>query len=224
LNIRSPLLNTLQAFMFTGVLWLLFRTLRLDLRLEAPGTNPYDKLAKERFLYCVWHDSMIIPTFGGKHHFSAALTSQHADGSFVAQILRLVGMPTIRGSTNRIRPGAIRELIRTTEDKHLVVTPDGPRGPRRQMSIGIVFLASHTGHAVIPTAYACSRCWKVKGSWTDLVIPKPFAKVSMLGGRPVEVPSGLERKELEHYSALIQAEMDRLNDEAEQLVGNTPKA
>ncbi len=105
-----------------------------------------------------------------------------------------------------------------------MVTPDGPRGPRRKMSIGIVFLASHTGRAVIPTAYSCSRCWKIKGSWTDLVIPKPFAKVYLLGGRPVEVPAELEREELRQYATVIQTEMDRLNDEVEQLARGPIKA
>jgi len=147
----------------------------------------------------------------------AALTSRHADGSFVAAVLRLIGISTVRGSTNRIGPGALRELMRTTEDKHIVITPDGPRGPRRQMSNGIVFLASRTGRGVVPTASSCSRCWRVKGSWTDLVIPKPFARVFLLTGNPVKVPPALGREELQQYAAVIQAEMDRLNAEAERL-------
>jgi lysophospholipid acyltransferase (LPLAT)-like uncharacterized protein len=185
---------------------------------ETPGTNPYDKLTRQRFFYCVWHDSMIIPAFGGKHRHMAALTSRHADGSFVAAVVRLLGVSTVRGSTNHIRPGAIRELIKAARGKHVVITPDGPRGPRRQMSVGIVFLASRTGHAVVPTAYSCSRCWTIKGSWTELVIPKPFAKVFLLVGEPVKIPPALGRDELRQYAISIQVEMDRLNDEAERLV------
>jgi lysophospholipid acyltransferase (LPLAT)-like uncharacterized protein len=70
---------------------------------------------------------------------------------------------------------------------------------------------------VVPTAYACSRCWKVKGSWTDLVIPKPFANVFLVAGEPIRVPPALGRDELQPYATLIQAEMDRLNDTAERL-------
>ena len=217
MKIRSPLLTKLSAVAFTGVIWLLFRMLKLDFHEETPSTNPYTMLPPERYLYCVWHDSMVIPTFAGKHRSTAALTSQHADGSFVAHVLRWVGVSAIRGSTNRMGAGAMRQLIRTTEDKHIVVTPDGPRGPRRQMSIGIVFLASHTGRAVVPTAYSCSRCWKVKGSWTDLVIPKPFANVFLLAGDPIKVPPALGRDELQQYATVIQAEMDRLNERAECL-------
>lgn len=217
MRIRSPWLTSLAACLFAAAIRLLFRTLRLSLQEEEAGTNPYVKSPREPFLYCVWHDSMVIATFGGKRRSAAALTSRHADGAFVAAVLRRVGMSAIRGSTNHIGPGAIRELMRAVEDKHLAITPDGPRGPRRRMSRGIVYLASRTGRAVVPTAYSCVRCWRIPGSWTDLVVPKPFTKVFLLGGEPIRVPPGLESSELHPYVERLQAEMDRLNAAAERL-------
>ncbi len=218
MKLDSPLLIKLQAVVFTAGMWLLFRTLRIEVRESVPGTNPYSPDTKESFFYSVWHDSMLIPTFAGKHRRSAALTSRHTDGSMVAHVLRLVGMSTIRGSTNRISPGAIRELIKTAENKHIVITPDGPRGPRREMSVGITYLASRTGRAIIPTAFSCTRCWKIKGSWTDLVIPKPFAKIYLLMAAPAEVPPELDTDSLQKYKDGIQKEMDKINDLAAELV------
>jgi lysophospholipid acyltransferase (LPLAT)-like uncharacterized protein len=217
LKIRSRLLTNIAAGLFAAGLCLLFRTLRLRFHEETPGVNPYVKSLQERFLFCVWHDSMVMATFGGKQHSAAALTSRHADGLFVAQVLRRVGVSTIRGSTNHIGLGAMRQLMRAVEDKHLAITPDGPRGPRRRMSMGIAFLASRTGRAVVPTAYSCVRCWRIRGSWTDLVIPKPFTKVFLLGGKPIRVPPDLESGQLQPYVDQIQAEMDRLNEAAELL-------
>jgi lysophospholipid acyltransferase (LPLAT)-like uncharacterized protein len=213
------LLTSLSASVFAVGIRALFRTVRLRLHEETPGTNPYVKGPRERFLYCVWHDSMVIPVFAGKPSSAAALTSRHADGSFVAQVLRRVGMSTVRGSTNHIGPGAMRELMRVVEDKDLAITPDGPRGPRRQVTRGIAFLASRSGHAIVPTAAACVRCWKIRGSWTDLVIPKPFTKVFLLGGEPIRIPPALAFDELQPYVDQIQAAMDRLNEEAERLAG-----
>ena len=221
LKIRSPFLIKFAAVGFTAAMWLLFRTLRLVLREDTPDTSPYSRSTRDCFFYCVWHDSMVVPTFGGKHFRTAALTSQHMDGSFVAQVLRLVGISTIRGSTNRISPGAIRTLIKTAEDKHIVITPDGPRGPRRTMSVGITYLASRTGRAIVPTAYSCARCWRIRGSWTDLLIPKPFSKVFLLAADPIEVPANLDSAHLQEHGALIQAEMDRLNAAAECLANGT---
>ncbi|MBL4886163.1 MAG: lysophospholipid acyltransferase family protein [Planctomycetaceae bacterium] len=217
MKINSPILIKLGAFAIFSTMWMLFRTLRLSFQEDQAGTNPYSKETTDCFFYSVWHDALIIPTFAGKHRRAAALTSQHTDGSIIAQILRLVGMSTVRGSTNRISPSAIRQLLKTVENKHLVITPDGPRGPRREMSIGIIYLASRTGRAIIPTAYACTRCWRVKGSWTDQLIPKPFSKVFLLTGKPVEVPQGIKMDQLEEYRSIVQQEMDRLNTTAENL-------
>ncbi len=211
----------LAAAVFTACVWLLFRTLRREFHEETPNTNPYSKSTRSCFFYCVWHDSMLIPAFGGRHRRTAALTSQHMDGSFVAQVLRLVRITTIRGSTNRISSGTIRTLIKTAADKHIVITPDGPRGPSRKMSVGIAYLASRTGRAIVPTAYSCTRCWRIRGSWTDLLIPKPFSKVFFLGGKPIEVPADLDTSHLQEHVALIQTEMDRLNADAERLANGT---
>lgn len=218
MKIRSRLLVRIGATAFCAGMWLLFRTLKLDFHEEVPNANPYSLSTTGCFLYSVWHDSMIIPAFGGKHLRTAALISQHRDGSFVAQVLRLLGITTIRGSTNRISLGSIRTLIKATADKHIVITPDGPRGPRREMSMGIAYLASRTGRAVVPTAYACTSCWTVRGSWTDQVIPKPFSTVFLLGATPIYVPADLDNAQLREQVALIQAAMDRLEAAAQHLL------
>jgi lysophospholipid acyltransferase (LPLAT)-like uncharacterized protein len=191
--------------------------LKMHFHEETPRANPRTKLPPELYLYCVWHDSVVIPAFAKRHRCTAALTSRHADGSFVAYVLRSIGVSTIRGSTNHMGAGAMRQLMRAAEDKHIGITPDGPRGPRRQMSTGIAFLASRTGRAVVPTACSCVRCWSVPGTWTNLIIPKPFTHVYVLTGQPIIVPRDLGRDQLQPYVAQIQGEMDRLNERAECL-------
>jgi hypothetical protein len=167
---------------------------------------------------------MLIPTFAGRHRNSAALISQHADGSFVTDVLRTVGMSAVRGSTNRGGARAIRQLISTTLDQHVVITPDGPRGPRRRMSLGIVFLASQTGRCIVPTAFSATTSWRIPGNWTDLIIPRPFARVFLLAGRPVRVPRSIGRTAMERYAAVVQGEMDRLDGVATELVAQSRTA
>jgi lysophospholipid acyltransferase (LPLAT)-like uncharacterized protein len=216
LKLRNSVVIKVVAFGFATAMWLLFRTLKLQLQAAVPEANPYDPTTREPFLYSVWHDSIVIPVFGGRHCRTTALTSQHADGSFVAQVLRFNRIFVIRGSTNRIRTGSLRELMRRAETQHLVLSPDGPRGPARCMSAGIAYLASRSGRAVVPTAYACSRSWRCRGSWTDLIIPKPFARVLLLAGEPIYIPGELKAAELQEYAAGIQVRMDRLHEQAEE--------
>lgn len=215
----------LGAFSFAALLWLLFRTLRIRLLSGTPNTSPYNKQCTDRYLYSVWHDSMVLPVFGGRHWCTTALTSQHRDGSFVASVLRLRNIPAVRGSTNRIGTGAMRELLQTMDNRHLVITPDGPRGPNRRMSAGIAYLASRTGRAVVPSGFACSSCWRWKGSWSDLIIPKPFSTVVLIAGSPVHVPHDTPTAELPRYVEELQAAMDQLDRQAQaELDGNRKKA
>jgi len=213
-RIQSRIGVELLAALFVAVVGMVFRTLKLSFREEAPGVNPYDPANRDHFLYCVWHDSIVAPLFAGKHRGTSALTSRHVDGSFVAGVLRRRGVTAVRGSTNRLGPAAFRQMLEALKTGHMVITPDGPRGPARKMSAGIVYLASRTGRAIVPTAYLYDRPWRFKGSWTDLLIPRPFSKVLLLGGRPIFVPPDLTPDQLREYVELVQREMDRLNGDA----------
>lgn len=216
MKLQSGFVTKVLAAAFTGLVRLLFRTLQLRYHAETPGTNPYDPATRERFLYCVWHDSVVIPAFAGTHRATAALTSRHADGTFVAEILQRLRIAPIRGSTGRLGQTAYRELLAATAVGHLVITPDGPRGPFRQMSDGIVQLASRTGLAIIPTAYTARRAWRIAGTWTYLLIPCPFTRVCLLAGKPIYVPPNVKGAELELFTQRVQQEMDRLGVAADR--------
>ena len=71
-------------------------------------------------------------------------------------------MPAVRGSTANRGGNALREMIRRASDSDIVMTPDGPRGPRREMSRGAVFLASRSGRAIVPTAFSCENSWSIQ--------------------------------------------------------------
>ena len=223
MKIRNKALIWLSAAVFTVLMRLLFRTLKLECRLEHPDTSPYAQSNRDYYIYCIWHDTILISTFGGKHWHSTALTSRHSDGTFVAEVLKFVGVPAIRGSTNRITPSAVRDLLRATENQNIVIAPDGPRGPNRQMSDGIVHIASHTGLAIVPTACSCSSFWTIKGSWSDMIVPKPFSHVYLLAAEPVHVPSDLRSDGRKQYVAKVQVEMDRLANLAESLAKRQPE-
>lgn len=211
MRLKSRLFTSLAAWLFVVALRLLFRTLKLRFQEETPGTNPYNPAHAERFVYCVWHDSVVLPLFAGKHHATAALTSKHSDGSFVAEVLQRLGIKAVRGSTNRMSVAALRGLIAGQGADHFVITPDGPRGPARVATAGMVYLASRMGQAIVPTAFHCTSCWKFQGSWTHLVVPKPFSRVLLVAGPPVSVPPDIQTGELDQYVQRIQQEMDRLS-------------
>jgi len=110
MRIRSPLLIRLAGFLFATAVRTLFYTLRLDVR-TACHANPYAASGTERRLYAVWHDSMVIAAFGGSHVRTVALTSHHRDESFVASVLRAIGVPVVRGSCSWHREAAVPSYL-----------------------------------------------------------------------------------------------------------------
>ena len=214
MRVRSRLLTKSAAFLAIVLTRLLFATCRRQIRLEVPGINPYDGTGDARYLFCAWHDQILMTCFTGRPTNMAGLVSRHQDGSYLADAMRCLGVTPIRGSSSRGGAQAMRQMLDAARDLHIAITPDGPRGPRRQAKSGIVFLASHARRAVVPTAYACRRAWRIRGSWTDMLIPMPFTTIDAMGGRPLAIPADLSREQLEHYTARLQAEMERLDAKA----------
>lgn len=184
---------------------------------DAPDTNPYQPSTGRTFIYSVWHDSLFMPLFLGRQPQTVALVGLHQDGTFLAHSLAALGIPAVRGSSSRGGAEAVRELLAETERKHIVVTPDGPRGPRREMKPGIAFLASRTGKAVVPTAFTCRRSWSIGSGWTDLVIPRPWTTVFAIAGEAIQVPPDADKQSLREYTQRIQQAMNDVNAAAEAL-------
>ena len=65
--------------------------------------------------------------------------------------MHLLGIETIRGSTTRGGARALLKMLRAVKDenRHLALTPDGPKGPREVVQKGTVQLAIKTGVPVV---------------------------------------------------------------------------
>ena len=209
-KIRSRLLTKVIVVVGVTLVRLLFKTCRLRTICETPGINPYESTGEAHYLFCVWHDQIVMTVFSGRPINMAGLVSGHQDGSYLAEAMKLLGIASVRGSSKRGGSRAMGELLQRAREFHVAITPDGPRGPRRKLKTGIVFLASHSGRAIIPTAYACRRGWRIRGNWTDMMIPWPFTDLHAHGGPPFVVPPGIDRDELERYVQRLEAEMQRL--------------
>ncbi len=220
MKIRSRLLTRLLTRLAIHSFSALFATCRRQHIASEPRlTLAYDHAAQgdeERFILPVWHDSLLMPTFLSKQSLrrqTCCLVSRHQDGGYLADVLELLGFRTVRGSTSKGGAAAVRQLLDDTRGFHIVITPDGPRGPRREMKAGPIYLASQTGRRIVPSRYICDRAWVFKGSWTDLVVPKPFSRIRAISGDPIFVPPDLDREGIAHYVEVVQSAMDRLHDD-----------
>ncbi|MBK9308925.1 MAG: DUF374 domain-containing protein [Nitrospira sp.] len=105
-----------------------------------------------------WHAQQLMIPFGYRGPGAHALISRHGDGEIIARIIARFGHAAVRGSSTRGGAGALRALIKLGRSgRDVVVTPDGPKGPRHVAKLGVIHLAKATGLPIIPLAFACSK-------------------------------------------------------------------
>lgn len=203
MKIRSPWLIRLTTKLGTGVLGLWVNTLRGRVETFAQQTDPGDPTLKERYIYAFWHDSLFCVTAFRSIVPVTALISQSADGELISQFCHAFGINTIRGSSSHGGLEAANELIEASERSHLLVAPDGPRGPRREVKRGLVYLASWTKLRIVPMGVGFGRAWRAK-SWDRTSVPLPFSTISVVAGPIIQVPVGLGKGGMEHYRKKIE--------------------
>lgn len=216
MKIRDPRLIAAAGWLGTRAVRLLCSTLRFEHHALGPApVDPFGTPEDRPLIYALWHENFLVPIVRFGNPGVVALVSRHADGQLLGSLIRSTGMGVIPGSTNRGGVAAVRRLLRPDNGpRHLAVTPDGPRGPRRRVQPGVVYLASRTGMRIVPVGVGHHRPWRVK-SWDALAIPRPFSRVRCLFGVPLVVPPDLRPAALQPHVQRLQAELDRLTDAAQ---------
>jgi len=85
------------------------------------------------YITVTWHNRLLFfpalfPSYARKR--TVAMISASRDGEYVANIVKLFGIGTVRGSTSRRGANALRESIsKLKSGVNVSMTPDGPRGP-----------------------------------------------------------------------------------------------
>ena len=69
----------------------------------------------------------------------------------------------------------------------VLLTVDGPRGPRYCVHPGAAALSLHCGAPLVPMSINARHCWHA-ASWDRLQIPWPFTRVTVRFGRPLALP------------------------------------
>ena len=138
-----------------------------------------------------------------------ALISLSADGEFIAKAVARQGFPAVRGSSankdkaDRAKGGsqALRDGLRQLKAGGLAITPDGPRGPARQMAEGLPLMAKLSGAPALFIGMSCNPAIRLS-SWDRAVLPLPFGKGAIVwdlarypeGGAVAEVTADWTRR------------------------------
>lgn len=161
-----------------------------------------------------WHEylALLVPMWAGTP--VTMLVSQHRDAEWLNQAAERLGFSVVRGSTRRGGSRAIRQLRQLCKTNTLGISPDGPLGPRRKMSLGPVFLASLFGMPIVPVGVGYRRPWRL-GTWDKFAVAKPFSRARVIAGPKVHLPSDLSRDEMQDFRLQVERLIEQLTQQAE---------
>jgi len=174
-----------------------------------------------------WHSRFLMLTAAWKADEldPYVMISRSRDGAVVAATCKALGLKTLRGSASKSGKGkggeaaAAGAMTAIRSGGCVVITPDGPRGPRQRLGEGPLRLARATGAPLMPCTFAVKRR-KQFDSWDRFVLPKLFGKGLILWGTPVNIPADTTDSALEDIRRSIESEMNALLAEADIELGH----
>jgi lysophospholipid acyltransferase (LPLAT)-like uncharacterized protein len=186
--VRLKLSPGAARFVGAPVLRALASTWRIHLEHEERWRSLYQ--ARQPHVFLLWHEALLPLLWQHREQGIAIVVSEAREGRYLADFAASLGYRSLYGSSTRggtrALLGAVREL---QAGRAVAFTPDGPRGPRRELKPGVVAAAQRGGAAIVPLHAEPDRTWRLH-SWDRFMIPKPFAHVRILYGPPFEVAPG----------------------------------
>ena len=188
--------------------------------------------AGEPTVAAFWHERLpMLPALWihmrrhGARGTPRVLVSKHRDGQFIGTVVRRFGVVVVHGSSSKDgsardvteKGGAagMRVLLGVLQGRqHVLITPDGPRGPRRRASPGVAQLAGLSGAPVLPIGAQTSRR-RVLPTWDRMLVPLPWGRGVIVCGAPITVP----RDGWEAWLPAIETALTEAADQADALCG-----
>lgn len=211
--------SKLKTRLVWSVLWLVSTAIAVTLRIRCHGKENIETVIQQgkSVILTTWHGTTMIPIYYFRHRGFYAITSVSRDGELQSRLLASRGYKLIRGSSAR---GGVRALLESARHLRdgcvLTLTPDGPRGPNREMQPGTVQLAAKTRSPIIPLGVACKWGKRVR-SWDRHLIPCPFSRAAIYLGEPIVVDQSV--RPIDEWTDIVRDALNYADESAAKMIG-----
>lgn len=143
---------------------------------------------------------------------SVAIVSLSKDGEILSELLGKWGVKTIRGSSSKGGKEALNNLLIASESNHLLITPDGPRGPIFEFKAGAAIVSARKKKEIVLVGIKIQNKYIFKNSWDKFQFPLPFSKIEIILSKTNFVQND-DRNYVSNYLIEIKKQLDNLNRE-----------
>ena len=198
-----------QKFLaYIGYIYILFVCRTSKIKIKNDQLSKKMLLNKEPFILAFWHSQLMMVGHVWKSENTLnMLASSHSDGRFGSYIAGHFNLKNISIMAKNKSP-SLRKVFKILNERNYIgITPDGPRGPNKKVSEGIIKIAMHSQVPIIPLGFASNKNFKLN-SWDSFLITYPFSKCNFVWGEPITIPSSTKENEIEKYKIFLE---DKIN-------------
>ena len=155
---------------------IVLRILAFTWRIQTTGVS----IDNKRGVFAFWHDVMLPGWYVHRTRKCIAMVSKSNDGEKLSRILHAWNIETLRGSSSQSGKEVLQEAIQLLkQDYSLLITPDGPRGPRHSMKAGAIIAALRSSSPLYLVRISIQHSFVFKKSWDQFALPLPFSTITV---------------------------------------------
>lgn len=217
------------------LIWMYMSILSHTLRWKVEGIEHLRTLweSPQGWVAATWHSRILLmpyaqirmrPKWKKPPHPAALMVSPSKDGEFTKRAGTWLGLYIIRGSSSGRKDkskrgvSAAREAMEVMQKGGgIVMTIDGPKGPRETVGIGTIKLAQQMGVPIM--IYGLSANAKRLNTWDRLLWPNPFARGAVVIPEPIPTSKSMDSEELRQR---VEIALRAATARADELAGLAP--
>lgn len=164
----------------------------------------------DKYIFVFWHQKMLPAWYFLSKINSKAIVSLSKDGDILSKILKKWGVDAIRGSSSKGGKEALDNLLIAIENNHLLITPDGPRGPIFEFKAGAVIVSARKKKEIVLVGVNIKNKYIFNNSWDKFQFPLPFSKIEITLNK-IDLATSDKRDYVNNYLIEIKNKLDNIN-------------
>ena len=207
---KKKILFFLGVFLGKWALKFLYGTNRWHI--EGDGQIEKLRAKGKSIIFTTWHGNLLPGYLYVADKQPYGVAGKHGDAEIISRIAIKLGYIPIRGSSSDGGREAYTKIVNVLNKKGSLVfiTPDGPKGPAKELKPGTVKAAMRTGAVILPTGSFATKYWS-STNWDTFYVAKPFGNIHLLIGEPLEFT---ENDDFIECSNILKNKLNRLEEEA----------
>lgn len=161
-------IRKIVTFLIREILLILSKSWRINIVGDLP-----DKPSVIAF----WHGEMLPVWAFFSKYTPTAVVSLSKDGEILASFLTRLNYSLLRGSSSKKSSEVLNSMVVAARKNIVLVTPDGPRGPRFKFKAGAVIAAQRAEAPLVLLRCSTKNKKIFNKSWDKFEIPLPFSKI-----------------------------------------------